>query len=114
VIPNSRQCVKSDWHGSPGWCCCQEHFLGRTVGCPPLLDPTLQRPQLSVAELTWLRLVKVLKQCRGLQARFDLAPLLKFFPHLGERIEPRLRLIGVIQSGPLEEDEWIIAPDVIS
>lgn len=25
----------------------KEHFLGRTVGCPPLLDPTLQRPSLN-------------------------------------------------------------------
>src|SRR5581483_998031 len=67
----------------------EEHFLGRAFRCPPLLDPPLQRPQLSVAELAWLRLLEVLKQGLSLQPWFHLEPLPNVFPNLGERIEPR-------------------------
>ena len=64
----------------------EEHLLGRPVQPTPLLDPSLQRPQLTVGEVARTTPLQVLEQRLRLQAGVEFEHPGQFRPDLGERI----------------------------
>lgn len=64
----------------------EEHFPGRPVQGPPLLDPPLERPHLPVGEATGVAALQVGEQGPGLQPRIELQQRLQFGPDLDEGI----------------------------
>ncbi len=67
----------------------EEHFLGRPVQGPPLLDAALQGPQLAIAEAAGKAPLQLAKQCLGLQAGGQPQLLFQVGPDFGEEVGPR-------------------------
>ena len=66
----------------------EEHFLGRSVLRPPLFDPPLQGPQLTIGETTRIATLQPGEQGLSLQSRVEGQLFLDLGPDVGERIEP--------------------------
>lgn len=64
----------------------EEHLPGRAVQPTPLLDPPLQRPQLTVGETARTTPLQLLEQGLRLQAGVELEHPGQLGPNLGERI----------------------------
>jgi hypothetical protein len=67
----------------------EEHFLGRPVQGPPLLDAALQGSQLAVRETPRIKPLQLAKQRLGLQAGRQPQLLFQLGPNLDEDIGPR-------------------------
>jgi hypothetical protein len=66
----------------------EEHFLGRALHGPPLLDPPLQRPQLPVGETPGEAALQIGEQGLGQQARVEHQLFFQLWPDLGEGVWP--------------------------
>jgi hypothetical protein len=83
----------------------KENLFGRTVLCPPLLEPPLQRPQLAVGEATRVTGFQVGKEGLGLQPRVEVELLLEFGPDVVEGIcacSPGMVYHGHLAGQPVE------------
>jgi hypothetical protein len=64
----------------------EEHFLGRPLHGPPLLDAPLQRPHLAVGEASGILCLQPGKQCLGQQTRVERQLFLDLRPHFREGV----------------------------
>lgn len=67
----------------------EEHFLGWPLHGPPLLDPSLQGPQLAVGETPRILRLQPGKHGLGQQTRVERQLLLDARPDRGERVRAR-------------------------
>ncbi len=64
----------------------EEDFLGRAVQSAPLLDATLEGPELAVGELARMTALEIVEQGFSLQSRVEPQLLFELWPDIGERI----------------------------
>jgi hypothetical protein len=64
----------------------EEDFLGRSVQGAPLLDATLEGPELAVGEPAGMTALEIVEQGLGLQSRVEPQLLFELRPDIGERI----------------------------
>jgi len=64
----------------------EEHLLGRPVQSPPLLDPPLERPQLSIVEAPAILALQPGEERLGFQAGVERQLLLDPLPDVGKGI----------------------------
>src|SRR6516164_791203 len=67
----------------------EEHLLGRPCLRPPMTNPTLECPQLTVGKPAWVAPLEPSEQSVGLQAGTELEFLLHLLPDVREGILPR-------------------------
>jgi len=80
--------VKSDWLCSPGRRCCGKDA---SFGGPPAPEASLQRPQLTRAELPRVPTLQLFEHDLRLKTGVDGQPVLDLVPHRRERILARAR-----------------------
>jgi hypothetical protein len=64
----------------------EEHFLGRAMQGTPLLDATLEGPELAVVELAGMTALKIVEQGLGLQSRVEPQLFFELRPDISKRI----------------------------